>query len=182
MIIKKDYSRAYELILAELQEDGYMNMVQYLEKNPPKKLGGTLFSSDLSDSLVAAKQSIMPMLTELKLADLDSVRPHSNLRQLLNKKDEGKWFGTLKAMSITERPESIYEEETEYEGYNDEDGNECECNVNDCELHSYWKSKSTGSQLCDDHFNEAVDELGGSHGYSAWDCEKDEYYTYREDL
>ena len=54
MIIKKDYSRAYELILAELQEDGYMNMVQYLEKNPPKKMSGTLFSSDLSDSLVAA--------------------------------------------------------------------------------------------------------------------------------
>jgi hypothetical protein len=181
MIIKKDYSRTYELILAELQEDGYMNMVQYLEKNPPRKVSGTLFSSDLSDSLIAAKQSIMPMLTELKLADLDSVRPHSNLRQLLNKKDEGKWFGTLKAMSITAPQKQTFEEETEYEGFND-DGNKCECSFDDCDQHAYWKNQQTGSQLCDEHFDMAVEEFGGSHGYMAWDCEKDEYYTYREDL
>ena len=91
MILKKDYSRVYELILAELQSDGYMGMVEYLEENPPKKMKGTLYSADLVDALDAAKKNSDNMFgfnvganqSELFLADLDSVRPHSNLRLML---------------------------------------------------------------------------------------------------
>ena len=37
-IKKKDYTRIYDLILAELEEKGYHEMVSYLEENPLRKI------------------------------------------------------------------------------------------------------------------------------------------------
>jgi len=191
MILKKDYSRVYELILAELQSDGYMGMVEYLEENPPKKSKGTMYSGDLVDALDAAKKNGDNMFgynvganqSELYLADLDSVRPHSNLRIMLSNRDKGKWFGTLKAMTITAPPEQSFEDDTDF-GYEDpnDDEDECICDVGECQERAVYKNQDTGIAVCDIHFAEEVKALGGSHGYQAWNCETDEYYSFREDL
>ena len=200
MILKKDYSRVYELILAELQSDGYMGIVNYLEENPPKKFKGTMYSADLVDALVAAKTNsdrsfgfnLGANQNELYFADMDSVRPHSNLRLMLTNRDRviGKWFNTLKArtdlgtgaMTITAPPEQTYDDDVEFGYEEDPDENECECDVEGCTNTAVWKNPQTGVALCDEHFAEEVKELGGSHVYQPWDCEKDEYYSYREDL
>ena len=171
MILKKDYSRTYDLILAELQEDGHMNIVNYLEEHPPIKTKGTMYSGDLVDALIAA--------------DMDSVRPHSNLRIMLKTRDNGEWFNTLKSPKLIARPQEPdvkFDEDSELETFNDDGEDECECDEVNCDNHAVYKHEQSSSQLCDTHFSEAVNSLGGSHGYRPWDCEADEYYQYREDL
>tara|TARA_R110002167_G_scaffold3375_8_gene16448 strand:+ start:353 stop:928 length:576 start_codon:yes stop_codon:yes gene_type:complete len=191
MILKKDYSRTYDLILAELQEDGHMNIVNYLEEHPPIKTKGTMYSGDLVDALIAAKTNsdsefgfnVAP--PELKLADMDSVRPHSNLRIMLKTRDNGEWFNTLKSPKLIARPQEPdvkFDEDSELETFNEDGEDECECDEVNCDNHAVYKHEQSSSQLCDTHFSEAVNSLGGSHGYRPWDCEADEYYQYREDL
>lgn len=190
MILKKDYSRTYDLILAELQEDGYMGMVQYLEQNPPLKTKGTMYSGDLVDALIAAKSNaddfgfnVAP--PDLKLAEMDSVRPHSNLRLMLRNRDDGEWFNALKSPKLIARPqepETRFDDDSELESFNDDGEDECECDEVNCDAHAVYKNEQHNSQLCDEHFAEVVRSLGGNHGYRPWDCEADEYYQYREDL
>lgn len=190
MILKKDYSKVYELILAELQDSGYMGIVNYLEENPPIKVKGTMYSGDIVDALVAAKSNadvsfgfnVGSNQQDFQFADLAAVRPHSNLRLMLQNKDTGKWFGTLKAIQIDAQPKQKFEDDTEFGYAADPDDNDCECDIEGCTNRAVWKNPQTGVALCDEHFAEEVKELGGSHGYQPWDCEKDEYYSYREDL
>lgn len=188
MMLKRDYSRTYELILAELQEDGHMNVVQYLEEHPPLKTKGTMYSIDIVNALIAAKESAQPMLTSLNLDDLDAVRPHSNLRQMLNKRDSGKWFNTLKSsilkrpMIIAKPPDAKFDDDTNLENWGDDGDDECNCDDAGCTMEAVYKHEQSGSQLCDEHFADAASKLGSSHGYQPWNCETDEYYQYREDL
>ena len=97
MIRKMDYARVYELILTELSEGGHDNMVEWLTENPPKTYNGRLFSVDLAESLVEAKEKMGGEFS-VKLSTLDSIRNYSNLRLMLDKHDEGEWFEQLKAV------------------------------------------------------------------------------------
>ena len=190
-IKKKDYTRIYDLILAELEEKGYHEMVSYLEENPPKKntnlaLGGNkLYSIDLAHGLVEAKEQAGPQLSRLDLTKLDSLAGQGNHKVLINN-IESKWFKTLKSMGGNQatRTIQIYDINLDdlEEGDNDPEDN-CQCWAdNDCEHIATWKNPNTGVQLCDIHFNEEVDKSSGEHGFQPWDCETDEYYKYREDL
>jgi len=186
-IKKKDYSRVYDLILAELEADGYGAMVEHLEQNPPKKTQGTLYSVDIVNALVAAKNVAGPQLGALELANLDSVRNHGNLRQMLNHKEEGKWFRTLKAMGggkTGAKQVQLLWTNTDLDsntGNNPEDEEDCICH--ECEDdYPFWKNPRTGVEVCDDCFKDVVQREGGDHGFQPWDCEKDEYYEYREDV
>ena len=185
-IKKKDYTRVYDLILAELEADGYGAMVEYLEQNPPKKTHGTLYSVDIVNALIAAKNIAGPQLSALELANLDSVKNHGNLRQMLNHKEEGKWFKTLKEMGGSKtgaKQISLLWTNTDLdtEGGGDSDDEDCLCH--ECEdEYPFWKNPKTGDEVCDDCFKILVNQLGGDHGFQPWDCEKDIYYEYREDV
>ena len=186
-IKKKDYTRVYDFILAELEADGYGAMVEYLEQNPPKKTQGTLYSVDIVNALIAAKNVAGPQLGALDLANLDSVKNHGNLRQMLNHKEEGKWFRTLKAMGGSKtgaKQISLVWTKTDLDTgneQNNEDDDECICDACE-EAYPFWKNPNTVEQLCDSCFKQEVNVSGGEHGFQPWDCEKDEYYQYREDV
>jgi len=185
-IKKKDYSRVYDFILAELEADGYGAMVEYLEQNPPKKTQGTLYSVDIVNALIAAKNVAGPQLGALDLANLDSVKNHGNLRQMLNHKEEGKWFNTLKAMGggkTGAKQISLLWTNTDLDSNTGGDNDDDDCVCQECnEEYPFWKNPETGDEACDDCFKTLVRQLGGDHGYQPWDCEKDEYYQYREDV
>tara|TARA_R100000656_G_scaffold76122_1_gene56278 strand:+ start:304 stop:900 length:597 start_codon:yes stop_codon:yes gene_type:complete len=191
-LIKMDYARVYELILAELTEAGHDNIVNWLTENPPKTYNGRLFSVDLAESLVEAKTKTA---YEVKLSDLDSIRNYSNLRIMLDKHDAGKWFDKLKA----EKPDIIINPPktkitqpgagggTDFitginlgMGDDPDDDDECECDVEDCDKRAVWKCQShCERKLCGKHLaKEGRDE----HDYEPWDCETDEFYDYIEDV
>ena len=187
-IRKKDYTRVYDLILAELETDGHGEMVAYLEENPPKRTRGTLYSVDIVNALVAAKRVAGPQLGALDLANLDSVKNHGNLRQMLNHSQEDKWFRTLKAMggkgkTGAKQIQLVWTKTDLETGTDDGPENEDECICDACnEEYPFWKNDNTLEQLCDACFKQEVNVSGGEHGFQPWDCEKDEYYEYREDI
>lgn len=187
-IRKKDYTRVYDLILAELETDGHGEMVAYLEENPPKRTRGTLYSVDIVNALVAAKRVAGPQLGALDLANLDSVKNHGNLRQMLNHSQEDKWFKTLKAMggkgkTGAKQIQLVWTKTDLETGTDDGPENEDECICDACnEEYPFWKNDNTLEQLCDACFKQEVNVSGGEHGFQPWDCEKDEYYEYREDI
>ena len=184
MLVKMDYSRVYELILAELWENNRYDMVEKLKENPPKKYSGRILSIDLAQALVKAKkESLSSRLDNFKLADMDAVKPYGNLRQILNNMDEN-WFSSLKSSGSSakletrlEDPEFIDLTNIDYEEGNKDD--ECECDMEGCGETATWKDPDKGIQVCDQH----VIELGrDEYKFLPWDCPNDEYYEYREDL
>ena len=184
-IRKKDYSKTLDFIIAELKEDGYDEMVSYLERNPPKKYRKMgLLSITLSESLMAAKQFASPQYRDLDLTTLESIQEHRNLRTVLeNKQRKAGWFNQLKAMggTVLEDPKTILEVNTETDPEDDDD--KCQCDADQtCPLTATWKNPKTGVKCCDKHFQEVVAELRGNHGFMPWNCEEDEYYKYREDM
>jgi hypothetical protein len=190
-IRKKDYSRVLDFIIAELKEDGHSDMASHLETNPPKRTGKQgLLSVDLAQSVIDAKRHIGPSLAYLETWNLESIREYRNLRTMLENMEkrthDGGWFNELKAMggsggAVLQPPKTIIDVETEPNP--DDDDNKCQCDADtECKLTAIWKNPDSGVKCCGKHFQEVVSDLGGSHGFIPWDCEKDEYYKYVEDI
>ena len=190
-IIKMDYARVYELILAELTEGGHDNIVNWLNENPPKTYNGRLFSVDLAESLVEAKTN-MGSDFNVKLSDLDAVRNYSNLRIMLDKHDAGKWFDNLKASVLKPKTKTKVvlpgvDSAPEFisginigDGGDPDDDDECECDVEECNGRATWKCQShCERKLCGEHLAE---EGRDEHDFEPWDCETDIYYDYIEDV
>lgn len=189
MIIKMDYSKVYELILAELTEKHRYDMVEKLKENPPKKYGSQLFSIDLAEALINAKNTALSSrLDKFELADMDAIKPYGNLRQILNSMDDGKWFSQLKSSGKGKvkakeqeaevvKPDFIDFDVTNIDRKNRDD--ECECDY-ECPNDATWKDPNTGGQVCDEH----IVSMGSpdNEDYLPWDCPNDTYYKYREDI
>ena len=189
MIRKMDYARVYELILTELSEGGHDNMVEWLTENPPKTYNGRLFSVDLAESLVEAKEKMGGEFS-VKLSTLDSIRNYSNLRLMLDKHDEGEWFEQLKAVMPAKVKQKIKQKvktkppktltETDLFGDPDDDNDPCECDAEECELRAVWKCKTHCSRkVCGKHM---LEEGRREHDYTPWDCDTDKFYDYIEDI
>lgn len=200
-IKKKDYSRVYEMVLSELTMLGYNAMVNHLEQNPPKKMKGTLYSTDLATALVNAKKIAGPELSSVKLSELSSFENYENLKQVLRSSERGNWFNELKSLPANpnatppsgggtsmggtggakQRVIVFNEDALGNWGEGDpDDDNECVCDL--CDEYPIWKNPDTHEQFCPIHFEEKVEEVGGSHGFQPWDCEADEYHEYTDDL
>ena len=199
-IRKKDYSRVFEMVIAELRMMGYEGMVNHLKQYPPKKLRGTMYSSELVSSLLDAKENAGPELGGLKLSELTSFDNYANVKRMLEHSERGNWFNELKAAPTNPnldppgggemggggagaRQQVVVINETALGDWGEgdpDDDNECVCDM--CDEYPIWKNPDTQEQLCPTHFEERVEQVGGSHGFQPWDCEDDEYREYVDDV